>query len=114
MLPEPFFLSTTKMPSLEMEGAVIPGLSAVDNLFDELLQHAEIIKQTASIEPPLSQSDFADLPTRLAQALAHTGLPKDPPEKDDPVKLRRFAIIETVARDKFSNLIVSGGRHETV
>ncbi|KAB5557975.1 THO complex subunit 1 transcription elongation factor-domain-containing protein [Coniochaeta sp. 2T2.1] len=95
------------MPSLEMDGTVIPGLSAVDNLLDELLQHAETVKQTASIEPPLSQSDFSDLPARLNKALAPTGLPKDPPEKDDPVKSRRFAIIETVARDKFSNLIAT-------
>ncbi|KAB5570756.1 THO complex subunit 1 transcription elongation factor-domain-containing protein [Coniochaeta sp. 2T2.1] len=95
------------MPSLEMDDTIIPGLSAVDNLLDELLQHAETVKQTASIEPPLSQSDFSDLPARLDKALAPTGLPKDPPEKDDPVKSRRFAIIETVARDKFSNLIAT-------
>lgn len=96
------------MPSLEIQSPVVPGVSAVDSLLEELLQHAEIVKQTASIEPALATSDFEDLPARLIQALAPTGSPEDTDENGDISKARRFAIIETVARDKFSNLIVSG------
>lgn len=98
------------MPSLEMEDTVVPGVSAVGNLLDDLLQHAETVKQTASIEPALSTSDFEDLPARLAQALAPEGAIEDTDENADLTKARRFAIIETVSRDKFSNLIVSGRR----
>jgi THO complex subunit 1 len=101
------------MPSLEMEDPVIGGVSAVNNLLEELLQEAETIKQTASIEPPLAKSDFDDLPGRLARALAPAGSSEDTDENGDLTRARRFAIVETVARDKFSNLIVSGGRHET-
>jgi THO complex subunit 1 len=97
------------MPSLEMGEPAISGASAVDNLLGELLQHADTVKQTTSIEPPLSQSDFEDLPTRLAQALPSVDLPEDAEKGEhDLVKVRRWAVIETVARDRFSNLIVSG------
>jgi THO complex subunit 1 len=102
------------MPSLEMENPIVPGVSAVSSLLEELLQHAEIVKQTTSIEPALATSDFEDIPARLAQALAPAGSPEDTDENGDLSKARRFAIIETVARDRFSNLIVSGGRRETV
>lgn len=95
------------MPSFEMEDPLIVGVDAVDSLFDELLQYAETVKQTTSIDPALTKADFEDLSARLGQALAPAG--QNGEETGDLSKARRFAIIETVARDKFSNLIVSGG-----
>lgn len=92
-----------------MEDPVISGVSAVHTLLEELLQHVETIKQTASIEPALAKSDFDDLSGRLARALASAASSGDINENGDLTKARRFAIVETVARDKFSNLIVSGG-----
>lgn len=94
------------MPSLDFQNHDVPGVAAVAGLLDDLLRHAETVKPTASIEPALARSDFVDLSTRLAQALA----PADTDGNGDLNKGRRFAIIETVARDKFSNLIVSGGK----
>lgn len=102
--------AATGMPSLEMEDPVIPGVSAVHSLLEELLQHAETIKQTAAIEPALVKSDFDDLSGRLARALAPSGSSGGADENGDVTKARRFAIVETVARDKFSTLIVSWER----
>ena len=95
------------MPSLEIEDPVIPGAAAVDDLFENLLRHAETVKRTTSIEPALTKTDFDDLPDRLAQAFAPAGAAEQAEENGDLTKARRFAIIETVARDKFSSLIVS-------
>ena len=96
-----------------MEDPVVPGAAAVDNLFEELLRQAETVKRTTSIEPALTKADFDDLPDRLARAFAPPGAAEHAEENGDLTKARRFAIIETVARDKFSGLIVSWERHDT-
>jgi len=95
------------MPSLELENYDVPSVADVASLLEELLQHAETVRPTASIEPALTKSDFEHLPARLAQALAPADSRGGADEPDDINKGRRFAIIETVARDKFSNLVVS-------
>jgi THO complex subunit 1 len=95
------------MPSFEMENPLILGVDAVDSLFDELLQYAETVKQTTSIDPALTSTDFEDLSARLGQALAPAAA-QNGDDNADLSRARRYAIVETVARDKFSNLIVSG------
>jgi THO complex subunit 1 len=95
------------MPSLEVENYGVAGVATVDSLLSELLLKADTLKPTASIDPALEKADFEDLPARLARALAPAEEAEELDDNGDSNKARRFAIIETAARDKFSKLIVS-------
>lgn len=102
------------MPSLEADSYGVPGVAAVGQLLAKLLAHAETLKPTSSIEPPLEKSDFDDLSGPLSQALASTNPSSGAEENVDTNKGRRFAIIETAARETFSRLIVSLDGHDTI
>ena len=88
------------MPSAINEGHGVPQVAAVEDLLNESLDHARIVKPTFSIEPPLNKSDFEALFTRLPSVFANAVIGQIPD------KARQYAIIETAARDLFSNLIV--------
>ncbi len=64
---------------------------------EAMLQRAEQIKQTPTIEPPLIKSDFPDLLER-AQSILSSASSLD----------SKRHIVETSARDTFNNLLVSG------
>jgi THO complex subunit 1 len=94
------------MPLLEVQSHGIPSVAVFGEFLLELLNQAETLKPAGSIEPALEKSDFEHLQTRLSQALSGVG-PADAEKPGDTKKGNRFAIIETAARDTFSNLIVS-------
>lgn len=93
------------MPSLIAEGHGIPAVTAFSYFLGELLAHAELVKPTAAIEPPLHKSDFQDLMRRLGDVLPgheakqHGSLP-------DTKHIHLFAIVETAVRDAFTEMIV--------
>lgn len=91
-----------KMPSAALDSHGILGVAAADTLLDKLLERAESVKQSQSIEPPLDESDFPDIRRQLSDALGHELASEDPNRKT-----RRFALIETAVRDTFKSLIVS-------
>lgn len=102
-------LKSITMPSLEAESHGIPAVAAFKTLLDEVLQRARTVKQSSSIEPALNKSDFEDLQTRLWEVFSPAGAPTAE-ESGDKKRARRFAIIETAARDTLSTLIVSRQR----
>ncbi|KAK7751498.1 hypothetical protein SLS62_006583 [Diatrype stigma] len=87
------------MPSAITDGHSVPQVTAVGDLLSEALDHARIVKPTSSIEPALNKSDFESLLARLVPVFtsAPTGQAAD--------RARQYAVIETAARDLFSNLI---------
>lgn len=92
------------MPSATDDSHGVEAVASVRRFLDQLLSRAEVVKQTASVEPPLLDSDFGDLRSQLADIL---GPPPPATESEaDPKKVQRFAIIETATRDTFSDLIV--------
>lgn len=92
------------MPSATIDSHGVSGVAAAAAFLDNLLARAEIVKQTASIEPPLEKSDFDDVRRQLSDALNYEFVADEPV---DAKRLQRFAVIETAARDTFKSLIVS-------
>ena len=88
------------MPSAISDGSGLPQVTAVEALLRESLDHAQMLKPASSIEPALNKSDFESLLTTLPTLLINssTGQTSD--------KARQYAVVETAARDIFSNLIV--------
>ncbi|KAJ4309448.1 hypothetical protein N0V84_011497 [Fusarium piperis] len=92
------------MAVLGADNPAAPAVAAFDALLRELLAEAENVKDVSTIEPALNKSDFDDLPGRVSSTAAQ--LPPLEGEKDaKEIKARQFGIIETAARDIFSNLI---------
>ena len=88
------------MPSAISDGPGLPQVAAVEALLRESLGHAQMLKPASSIEPALNKSDFESLLTTLPTLFTNpsTGQTFD--------KARQYAVVETAARDIFSNLIV--------
>ena len=86
------------MPSLEVDSRGVKAVANLGGFLTELLTRAESRKTTTTIEPALDKSDFGDLSGRLKEL--------------HPVvePTQRWAPIEAVARDIFSNLVVGVGR----
>jgi hypothetical protein len=93
------------MAVLGADNPAAPAVAAFDALLRELLAEAERVKEVSTIEPALNKSDFDDLSGRVSSTAAQ--LPQLEGDKDaKETKARQFGIIETAARDIFSNLIV--------
>lgn len=92
------------MAVLGADNPAAPAVAAFDALLRELLAEAERVKEVSTIEPALNKSDFDDLSGRVLSTAAQ--LPQLEGDKDaKETKARQFGIIETAARDIFSNLI---------
>ncbi|KAI8662719.1 Guanylate kinase-like domain-containing protein [Fusarium sp. Ph1] len=92
------------MAVLGADNPAAPAVAAFDALLRGLLAEAEGVKEVSTIEPALNKSDFDDLSGRVSSTAAQ--LPQLEGDKDaKETKARQFGIIETAARDIFSNLI---------
>ncbi|KAI8661676.1 Guanylate kinase-like domain-containing protein [Fusarium keratoplasticum] len=92
------------MAVLGADNPAAPAVAAFDALLRGLLTEAERVKEVPTIEPALNKSDFDDLSGRVSSTAAQ--LPQLEGAKDaKETKARQFGIIETAARDIFSNLI---------
>lgn len=92
------------MPSATIKSHGVEAVAAAGTFLDNLLERAESVKRTASIEPPLDKSHFEDLRRQLSDALGSELMAED---SADAKRTQRFAIIETAVRDTFESLIVS-------
>ena len=77
----------------------VQGVGDFGDLLEEMMQRAEVVKQTDSVEPALSKSDFGD----LVQKLESNFYPQERRFERKPV----HAIVETAFRDRFNTLLVS-------
>ncbi|KAM0449239.1 hypothetical protein ACHAO4_007903 [Trichoderma viride] len=96
------------MPALDLENPGVSAVSAFGELLNELLDEASAAKETATIEPALSKSDFANIYDRASASLARSstaGTESNAPQ--DSLRSRQFAVVETAARDSFSKLIAT-------
>jgi THO complex subunit 1 len=84
------------MPSFEVDDHGIQAITAFSSVLDSLLSRAEALKPTATIEPALDKSDFEDLSGQLSAIFPGA----------EAKSAQRYAVIETVARGIFSNLVV--------
>ena len=86
----------------------VPQVAAMTNLLKDALAHAQTIKPAATIEPPLTMSNFevfiARLPTVFPSLAPNSALGKD------SEKVRLYAAVETAARRIFSSMVVSRPR----
>ncbi|KLU89023.1 guanylate kinase [Magnaporthiopsis poae ATCC 64411] len=90
------------MPSIEVATHGIQAVADIGVVLVDLLRHAESVKLTAAIEPPLEKSDFGDLYGHLTRVLP-------PLESDSPLSMRtrQYGIIETAVRDIFGKLVAT-------
>ncbi|KAF4979392.1 hypothetical protein FZEAL_4395 [Fusarium zealandicum] len=102
-------LPSRTMAALDTANPAAPVVGAFAVLLQELLSQAEKAKQEHTIEPALNKSDFDDLSGRVSTTANQVAGPKveDGKTTNDQVKGRQYAIIETAARDIFSNLIAT-------
>ncbi|RYP92263.1 hypothetical protein DL770_001576 [Monosporascus sp. CRB-9-2] len=89
------------MPSAVDPGHGVPQVATVLDLLKESLDYARSVKSTSSIEPALNKSDFESLLTRLFSVFTSE------PASQVSDKARQYAVVETAARDLFSNQIAS-------
>ncbi|KAK1750648.1 THO complex subunit 1 [Echria macrotheca] len=94
------------MPSATIDSHGIDAVADVGAFLEKLLEHAESVKPTTAVEPPLDKSDFGYFQDQLNRILGPQPSPKAG-ESADARKSQRFAIIETAVRDIFSNLIAT-------
>lgn len=81
-----------------MAGYGVPAVGDVGGLLMEMLERAQVVKQTTTVEPPLHKSDIAELFLRFESKF---------PEGSSSESKKH--IIETAVRDIFNNLLVSHG-----
>ncbi|KAI0526468.1 THO complex subunit 1 transcription elongation factor-domain-containing protein [Xylaria bambusicola] len=84
----------------------VPQASAMTDLLKDALTHAQIIKPAATIEPPLTKSNFESFVVRLP-AIFPSLAPDSTSESKDSEKVRLYATVETAARRIFSSMIAS-------
>lgn len=82
-----------------MEGHGLPMVDSFAQLLSEMLQQAELVKETHTIESPLSKTELASTYERINQIFSETSI--------ESKKRSQYAIIETAVRDTFNNLLVS-------
>lgn len=103
------------MPSA-VPGHGIPAVTACSTFLDDVLERAEQVKGTASIEPPLTKAELGDVSGQLSSLFDETLGPVETGGDGDVEgnaaeaeqrKVRAFAMFETAARELFSHMIVS-------
>ncbi|KAL2132487.1 hypothetical protein VTI74DRAFT_3730 [Chaetomium olivicolor] len=92
------------MPSATLDSHGILNVAAAGAFLDKLLDRAESVKHTTTIEPCLDKADFDDLRRQLSDALGYELTPDEPA---DAKRTQRFAVIETAVRDTFKSLIAT-------
>lgn len=100
------------MPARDMDYTGVPAVAPFASLLNELVDEAAAAKQTTTIEPALNKTDLDNLSQRVAAVLPDIGeaetadVASDASKARDAAKARRNAVVETAARDLFSNTIV--------
>ncbi|KAI1393783.1 THO complex subunit 1 transcription elongation factor-domain-containing protein [Hypoxylon trugodes] len=82
----------------------IPQVDSFATLLKDALNHAQSVKPSPSIEPPLTKVDFDSLLARLPTIFPCA----DPDHTSDNVaseKARQYAVVETAARNLFGSLV---------
>ncbi|KAM5345520.1 hypothetical protein ACJ41O_011382 [Fusarium nematophilum] len=97
------------MAVLDAGNPTAPAVAAFTTLLQGLLEQALKAKQTFTIEPALNKSDFDDVSGRVSSAAVELAGSEAAEGKvaSEQAKARQFAMIETAARDIFSNLIAT-------
>lgn len=83
-----------------MAGHVVPAVDEFGTLLEELLQRAEDVKTTTTVEPPLNKSGISDILDRVESVFFSSAETLEQ-------RKQRHAAIESAIRDKFNELLVS-------
>ncbi|ATZ48055.1 hypothetical protein BCIN_03g03120 [Botrytis cinerea B05.10] len=86
--------------AVSMEGHGLPIVESFAQLLLEMLQRAEHVKETHTIESPLSKTELANTYERIDQIFNEAA-------PIETKKRSQYAIIETAVRDTFNNLLAS-------
>ena len=86
--------------AISMADHGVQGVGDFGKLLEEMMQRAELVKQTDSVEPALNKSDFTDLVEKLESSFYRQA-------KSTDLRKPAHSIIEAAFRDRFNNLLVS-------
>ncbi|KAI1769079.1 THO complex subunit 1 transcription elongation factor-domain-containing protein [Hypoxylon sp. FL1150] len=92
------------MPSANTADHEVPQVDAFAALLKEALSHAQSVKPTASIEPPLTKADFDKLLAQLP-TIFPCASPDHTSNNPGAERARQYAVVETAARHVFSGLV---------
>ncbi|KAI0180107.1 THO complex subunit 1 transcription elongation factor-domain-containing protein [Hypoxylon sp. FL1284] len=92
------------MPSADHVDHEVPQVDAFTALLKNALSHAQSVKPTASIEPPLTRVDFEQLLAQLP-TIFPCASPDYTSDSLAAEKARQYAVVETAARNVFSGLV---------
>ncbi|KAI1010209.1 hypothetical protein LB503_013186 [Fusarium chuoi] len=95
------------MAAQEIDNPATPAIAAFTTLLEEFLSQAETAKPTSAIEPALRKSDFDDVSGRVSRTVDDVSSTAAEGAASTINKGRQFAIIETAARNIFSQLIAT-------
>lgn len=70
------------------------------DLLLEMLQKAEVVKESSAIEPPITKTDLSDFFERVESNYFSSANTVE-------LKKRKHAVIETAARETFNSILVS-------
>lgn len=83
-----------------MAGHGVQGVDEFKNLLGEMLERAYVVKESSTVEPPVTKSDLGDLFKRVeAEFFSSTTTPE--------LRKRKHAVIETAVRETFNSILVS-------
>jgi THO complex subunit 1 len=94
------------MPSFDNYVSDVPQVVAFERALREALEHAQKVKPTPSIEPPLSNADAAGLISQLP-AIFSTQSSSDEAAPADADNALQFLAIETVVRSRLDTLLAT-------
>ncbi|KAF4628109.1 hypothetical protein G7Y89_g10040 [Cudoniella acicularis] len=83
-----------------MAGHGVQAVDAFGGLLLEMLQRAEMVKQTNTVEPALHKTDLGDHFERVESIFPSSSSP-------ETKKRSQYAVIETAVRDTFNNILAS-------
>jgi THO complex subunit 1 len=88
-----------------MAGHVVQGVDEFKKLLLQMFARAEVVKNSSTVEPPVTKSDLGDIFERVEEEFfSFATIPE--------LRKRKHAVIETAVRETFNSILVSLPQYE--
>jgi THO complex subunit 1 len=88
-----------------MAGYEVHGVDEFNKHLQQMLQSAELVKKSTTVEPPVTRSDLDDLFQRVEKEFFSSATTPE-------LRKRKHAVVETAVRETFNSILVSLPSHE--
>jgi hypothetical protein len=83
-----------------MAGHGVQGVDEFKKLLQEMLERAEMVKESRTVDPPVTKSDLRELFERVEDEFFSSATTPE-------LRKRKHAVIETAVRETFNSILVS-------